>query len=129
MSCIDSEFSGKCTESKCECTKGYIGDDCSLYDGNSKEALGNTWHKSTRLPHGGRTGQCSVFAEELGAILTYGGFNLTAVSGELLEYKFSIGEWKVHDKENKIFVKLDQMRGDDPKGNLVKIGYFSCFPA
>ena len=118
--CLDP-FTGKCIESKCECTEGYNGDDCSLYDGNGKQALGNTWHKLTRLPLGGRTGQCSVFAEELGAVLIYGGFDLRTVSGQLLEYKFSSGGWRVHGKENKIFVDVDQMREDSSSGNQVKM--------
>ena len=78
------------------------------------------------MPLGGRTGQCSVYAEELSAILIYGGFDLRGVNGALLEYKFSRGEWKVYDRENKIFVKVDQMREDTPEGNHVKLLSYAC---
>ena len=119
----ESEYfvSGKCIMSKCECAEGYIGDDCSLYDGKGKQAIGNTWHKLTRMPLEGRTGHCSAFAEELGAILIYGGFDLKAVSGELLEYKFSSGSWRVHDRESKTFIDVNKKGEDISGGNQVNI--------
>ena len=73
------------------------------------------------MPLGGRTGHCSAFADELGAILIYGGFDLRAVSGELLEYKFSSGAWRVYDEESKSFIDVNQMGGDISGGNKVNI--------
>ena len=73
------------------------------------------------MPLGGRTGYCSAFAEELGAILIYGGFDLKAVSGELLDYKLSSGAWRVYHKESKSFVDVNQMGEDISEGNEVNV--------
>ncbi|XP_066023971.1 multiple epidermal growth factor-like domains protein 8 [Pocillopora verrucosa] len=95
LNCNIAEAQGECdfAQGHCVCKSGFIGESCSV--STMTDADSNKWFtisSSSQIFHP-RTAHSVVYSEEKDVLLSFGGYSLSRVFDDLLQFNFTSSQW------------------------------------